>query len=138
MTEVADFIVLPLEQHQRLVKLAVSMPAEEVCALLGGHEHHLDHVYPVRNVADRPAAEFLLEPEGQIAAMKTMREAGESMRGIFHSHPAASAEPSPTDREQAAYADVYYLILSLLDKPPVMKAFYFDGVDFHPVALRHD
>lgn len=137
VSDLPAFIILPARQHEHLVRLALSAPAEEVCALLGGRQHYMQTVYPVRNVSNRSATEFLLEAEGQVAAMKAMREAGESLRGIFHSHPSSTAEPSAMDSEMAAYPDVYYLILSLLEAPPELRAFYFDGHAFHPVEIRN-
>jgi proteasome lid subunit RPN8/RPN11 len=45
-----------------------------------------------------------------------MRERGEELFAIFHSHPQAPAEPSATDLELAAYPDALYLIVSLNTK----------------------
>jgi len=42
-----------------------------------------------------------------------MRERGEELFAIFHSHPAAPAEPSALDMAQAGYPDALYLIVSL-------------------------
>lgn len=136
MSAPATSVVLPPEQQRQLTELALASPAVEVCALLGGCGQHLQTVYPVRNVAARPAAEFLFDAEGQIAAMKAMRATGEELRGIFHSHPASPAEPSATDRARAAYPDVYYLILSLASNSPVLRGFYFDGSQFHAVDIE--
>ena len=57
-----------------------------------------------------------MEPKQQVAAMKTMRESGEELFAIYHSHPNAPAIPSARDIEQAAYPDAYYLIISLNTK----------------------
>ena len=48
-------------------------------------------------VADDPARRFEMDPADQIRAMKTMRERGETMLAIYHSHPSAPPEPSVHD-----------------------------------------
>jgi proteasome lid subunit RPN8/RPN11 len=84
----------------------------EVCGLIGlGPEGTT--VYPVRNVSPDPAHRFELDPRAQIAAMRTMRERGEDLFAIYHSHPRAPAWPSARDVEEASYAEALYLIVSL-------------------------
>jgi proteasome lid subunit RPN8/RPN11 len=45
--------------------------------------------------------------------MRHMREAGEELFAIYHSHPHAPAEPSVRDIAEAAYPQAIYLIISL-------------------------
>ncbi len=45
-----------------------------------------------------------------------MRENGEALFAIYHSHPTSPAEPSAIDLELAAYPDALYLIISLNTK----------------------
>lgn len=71
-----------------------------------------------------------MDAEEQIRAMRHMRLAGETLIGIFHTHPDSPAAPSAKDRELAAYPGVVYLILSLAGKTPVLKAYYYDGKTF--------
>jgi len=132
----ADTLVLSASLRRSLAVMAQASPEAEACALLGGQHNVITSVYPVINVAAEPADAFLLDAEEQIAAMKMMREAGESLRGIFHSHPRSPAEPSATDRALAAYPDVYYLIASLLPDPPTLRAWFYDGNGFHEVDIR--
>ncbi len=131
-------LILPRPIADQLTALALASPQVEVCGLLGGHEHVMRHFYPVANCAADTARHFLLDARGQIAAMRTMRERGEQLRGVFHSHPTSAAQPSATDRTAAAYADVYYLIISLIGPQPETAAFYYDGRDFHATAIISD
>ena len=135
MNGVTPAVILSAPLRQSLLVMAQGSPEQEVCALLGGRDNEITSIYPVANVADDPAGSFLLDAEGQIAAMKMMREAGESLRGIFHSHPFTSPDPSATDAAQAAYPDVYYLIVSLADNLPDLQAHYYDGNDFRRVMI---
>lgn len=117
---------------------ALAQPDFEVCGLLGGAGGLINNYYPIENTAADPHCAFLMDPRGQIQAMHSMQQRGESMAGIFHSHPATPARPSARDRQEARYADVYYLILSLERPTPEIKAFYFDGDHFHDAALSID
>ena len=54
-----------------------------------------------------------MEPAAQIEAMRRMREGGEELFAIYHSHPHAPAEPSAQDLQEAAYPEALYLIVSL-------------------------
>ncbi len=128
-------ICLPHKLQQQLTDLAQANPEQEVCGLLGGSDANIMSFYPVANIHPDIRHAFLLEPQGQVAAMREMRERGEELRGIFHSHPDTSAVPSDTDRQQAAYPDVYYVILSLKGSLPEFGLYYFDGSGFEPVSL---
>ncbi len=129
-------LILPPVIAEQLTALALATPEAEVCGLLGGKANVIHSFHPVANVASDPACEFLLDAEGQIKAMREIRQKNESLRAIFHSHPCAPAEPSITDRQQATYADVYYIIVSLIGSPPISKAYYFDGHAFFPISIR--
>ncbi|MDZ7735219.1 MAG: M67 family metallopeptidase [Gammaproteobacteria bacterium] len=135
MAFAAPAVVISEPLRHSLVIMAQASPAIETCALLGGRDNVITSIYPVHNVAADPAAAFLLDAKGQIAAMKLIREAGESLRGIFHSHPATAAEPSETDKAQAAYPDVYYLIASLTGPAVDLQAWYYDGRGFTRVGI---
>jgi len=118
--------------------MARATPRVEVCALLGGKDNQLTSIYPVTNIADDPTTCFLLDPEGQIDAMKAIRQAGEDLRGIFHSHPASAATPSATDQAMASYPDVYYIIVSLVANQPELQVHYYDGSTFTAVDIDSD
>ncbi|MCX7675779.1 MAG: M67 family metallopeptidase [Alteraurantiacibacter sp.] len=106
-------VALPRSLVNQLLHLAQSSPEAEVCGLIGALADEPVSCYPVANVASDPARRFRLDPAGQIAAMRQMRERGERLYAIFHSHPSAPAEPSPLDRAEASYPDTLYLIISL-------------------------
>jgi len=135
MASAAPAVVISAPLRHSLTVMTRASPAIETCALLGGTNNVITSIYPVANVAADPAIAFLFDAVGQIEAMRMMREAGESLRGIFHSHPDTAAEPSETDKALAAYADVYYLIASLTGVTVDLQAWYYDGRDFMQVAI---
>jgi proteasome lid subunit RPN8/RPN11 len=127
---------IPRDLYRRLFDEASASPEREICGLVGGSGEFAKSLYPVANISPTPATAFYMEPQGQIGAMRTMRDYSEDLVGIYHSHPTTRARPSPADREQAAYPGVAYLIISIADpEAPEVAAFVFDGEDFQDIAL---
>lgn len=109
-------IHLPRPLVNQLLHYAQSSPDAEICGLVGGRDGHPVTCYPVRNASPDPACRYVLDPAEHIVSLRRMRERGEELFAIFHSHPAAPAEPSATDLELASYPDALYLIISLNTK----------------------
>ncbi len=112
----ANEIELPRALVNQILHHAQSSPELEVCGLIGAKGGIPHSCHPVANVATVPQTRFQLDPAGQIEAMRQIRESGEELFAIFHSHPAAPAEPSPADLAEAAYPDALYLVVSLNTK----------------------
>ena len=109
-------IQIPRKLTNQLLHLAQLSPDLEICGLVSSKNGLPIHCYPVTNVADHPQQRFLLDAGQQISTMAKMRELGEDLFAIYHSHPAAPALPSTHDLELAAYPDALYLIISLNTK----------------------
>jgi proteasome lid subunit RPN8/RPN11 len=109
-------IQIPRKLTNQLLHLAQLSPDLEICGLVSSKNGLPIHCYPVTNVADHPQQRFLLDAGQQISAMAKMRELGENLFAIYHSHPAAPAQPSAYDLEPTAYPEALYLIISLNTK----------------------
>lgn len=109
-------VILPRALVNQLLGHAQHSPEEEVCGLIGRTGDEGFSVYPVTNVAAETDHLFTMAPQEQIDAMRRMRENGEQLFAIYHSHPHAPAEPSLRDLEEAAYPEALYLIISLNTK----------------------
>ncbi|MEK8089971.1 M67 family metallopeptidase [Thermithiobacillus plumbiphilus] len=120
-------IKLPRPLINELLMQAQRNAGEEICGLIGAREGEASTVYPVPNGLHDPQR-FVMDEAGQIAAFKAMREAGETLFAIYHSHPGAAAYPSATDLAESAYPDAYYLIISLNTKGVLeMRGFRLRG-----------
>ncbi len=128
---------LTREIVNRLLAQAQHSPETEVCGLIGRGEAGTYSLYPVDNVAADQARLFAMEPKGQIDAMRRMREGNETLYAIYHSHPHAPAEPSFRDRQEAAYPEALYLIVSLDTKGVLqLRGFRLIDSEFTPVELH--
>lgn len=97
----------------RILAHAQQQPEQEVCGLIGASDGVPGRVYPVRNTATERTHMFAMDPHQQIDAMRQMRDNGEELFAIYHSHPHAPPTPSALDLTEAAYPEALYLIVSL-------------------------
>ena len=109
-------IILPRHLVNQILQQAQSSPEVEVCGLIAAKGGRPRHCIPVPNVSAQPQRLFAMDPARQIDAQRRMREQGEELFGIYHSHPHSPAEPSATDLEQAGYPEALYIIVSLNTK----------------------
>lgn len=79
--------------------------------MLGGRSPRIEARYPLRNLSTSPLTKYFASPEDLFRAMRQMREAGQDMLAIYHSHPRGRPYPSPVDIELAYYPDVVHIIL---------------------------
>lgn len=93
----------------------------EACGLLAAKDGDVVKVIRMSNAAQSPVR-YALEPIEQFQAYRTLEEEGLELGGVFHSHTRTEAYPSPTDVRLAS-EDVPYLIVSLVDEPPTVRAF---------------
>lgn len=130
-------VILPRPLINQLMASAQHSPETEVCGLIGSKGGEAFSLYPVANVASEADHLFAMDPQQQIDAMRRMREGGEELFAIYHSHPHASAEPSLRDRQEAAYPESLYLIISLDTKGVLeMRGFHLRQGAVEPVDLR--
>ncbi len=104
---------LPRAIATRILAEAQRGRGAEVCGLVGARDGVPVSLYPVPNAAADPARRFRMDPRGQIEAMRRMRESGETLWAIYHSHPHGPARPSLRDLAEAAYPEAVHLIVSL-------------------------
>ena len=73
---------------------------------------------------DHSSTTYNMDPKEQMRAFKRLAQDKLDLLGIYHSHVASQASPSQTDRAQAFYPEVSYLIVSLSDMDhPVLKSY---------------
>ena len=121
-------IQLSRAQFDQIIAHAREASPHECCGLIGGtSEGATQTIYRARNVANDPLTSYEAAPEDLFAAQRAMRERGEQLLAIYHSHPrSADPQPSATDVRLAYYPSAVYLIVGLGGPEPCLRAFRID------------
>jgi len=121
-------LTITRRQFDDIISHARDAAPHECCGLIGGSTNgRVQTIYPAKNVAADPLVTYEAAAEDLFAAQRTMRERGEQLLAIYHSHPRASTpEPSPTDVRLAYYPSAVYLIAGLGNEEPCLRAFRID------------
>ena len=108
----------------------------EGCGLLVGRET-ADRFIPMTNVAAAAATQYEIDPADLIHTLRELRDSGEHLIALYHSHPRGPAEPSKTDIDRAYYPEAAHLIVSLADRErPRAEAFRIIGGKALPIEVR--
>jgi [CysO sulfur-carrier protein]-S-L-cysteine hydrolase len=117
---------LPQSMIDEMVAHAREDLPNECCGLIGGGDGEAKTLYRARNAFASPFS-YRVDPGDQYRIIeKEMRERGEDLVAIYHSHTKSPAYPSQTDlNEAASWPEQVYLIVSLQDREsPEVKAFW--------------
>ena len=110
----------------------------EACGILAGKESKALKVYKMANIEKSPVS-YEFDSREHIKAIRDMRENNLTMLAIFHSHPSSPAYPSAKDMSLAFYEDCIYVIVSLIEKQPVVKGFLIREGDIKSASIHiHD
>jgi [CysO sulfur-carrier protein]-S-L-cysteine hydrolase len=121
-----DLILAPGLLDQAIEHCSNEYPTE-ACGLLVGRAS-AERLIPVKNISPDPR-QFEMDPSQLIGELRNLRETGEHLLAIYHSHPHGPAEPSKTDIERAHYPEAAHLIISLAepDRPRAEAFRIIDG-----------
>jgi len=125
----ASGILDEVVQHAKL-----AYPSE-ACGLLAGRDI-ADRFIPVANISASPS-HYEMDPAELIAALRNLRDSGQNLHAIYHSHPHGPEAPSKTDIERAYYPEAAHMIVSLaeLERPRVAAFRIIDG-EVLPIEVR--
>jgi proteasome lid subunit RPN8/RPN11 len=118
-------ILLQSAHADEIISHARDAAPRECCGLIGGtSEGSALNIYRMRNAAADPLVTYEAAPEDLFAAQRSMRERGEQLLAIYHSHPRADTPvPSATDVRLAYYPSAVYFIVGLGGEQPNLRAF---------------
>jgi proteasome lid subunit RPN8/RPN11 len=105
-------IVVPRTHLAQIIAHCKACYPNEACGILSGTGNTVRSVHAMTNAEPSPVSYFM-EPQEQFRVMKAMRNEGQRMVAIFHSHPHAPAYPSQKDVSLAFYSDAVYVIVGL-------------------------
>ena len=117
---------------------------DEACGLLvgplsaaGEPTGAVSEARPCRN-ADASARTYTVDSRDLLAAMRAAEARGDEIVGVWHSHTHTDAYPSPTDVRQAVDPAWLYVIVSLRDLAPVLRAYRIRRGEIAEVPVELD
>ena len=130
-----DQIKIPKVSIEMMIKQALNELPHECCGLLLGKNSKIKRTLPMRNTEPSPEAYFM-DPSQQVEVFTDMEKKGETLIGIYHSHPKGPSTPSGADLKMAFHQDAVYIIISLENRnKPELKAFILEKGSFKEVKL---
>jgi proteasome lid subunit RPN8/RPN11 len=116
------------EQYRRIVAHCYDGLPFEACGLLagsvlGGEPTGLvTEVYPAKN-SEASARTYTVDSRDLIRAIRDAENRGEELVGVWHSHTHTDPYPSETDVRQAFEPGWVYVLVSLRDGAPQLRAY---------------
>lgn len=128
----------------QVVAAAEAAYPQECCGLLSGRsqgagaarEITVTAVYPSPNLAPEPRRNFEIDPALRLRLQRELRDRGDSVVGLYHSHPDGRAQPSPTDLDRAWETDLAWLITAVHGGSAILTAAHVLDVAAQ-VTFRH-
>jgi proteasome lid subunit RPN8/RPN11 len=120
---VTDRLELPAALRDDIVAHARADAPKEACGLVAGRDARATRVIRCENAHPSAVTRYTIDPREQLRAFRDMEQNGEDLVAIYHSHPATQAYPSPTDRAESHYPEAIYVLVSLRDETPDVRAF---------------
>jgi proteasome lid subunit RPN8/RPN11 len=108
----------------------------ECCGVLIGRPGVFERVIPIASIPPSPDS-YYMSPEEQIEIFTELGESGESLLGIYHSHPEGPASPSGMDIRLAFHPEAVYFIVSLKNrKKPEVRAFRIEKQEVTEILIN--
>jgi proteasome lid subunit RPN8/RPN11 len=104
-----------------MIKDCLAGRPNEACGMIAGGNGPADRVIRIANEARSPVR-YRFESHDLLRAHQLLDAEGLELAAVYHSHTRTEAYPSPTDVKEAV-EDVPYVIVSLAEDPPSVRAF---------------
>ena len=129
-----DAMHLPAQLRDELIAHARDEAPNECCGMIAARGDRLTAYFKAHNEFESPMR-FRIDSRDQIRIWNEIEGRGEEP-AIFHSHPKSEAHPSQTDVNLARdWPGALWVICSLADDEPVVRAFRIEGSDVEEVEL---
>jgi proteasome lid subunit RPN8/RPN11 len=123
MTQTLVIAIAPAVRRAMVAQARREQP-QECCGLLVGDRRRVSFAVPMRNIAASPTR-YRVDDASHLELRRVLRQFSPplSILGVYHSHPAGPADPSPTDIDQAMYPEWAYVIVGLDGRRMTVRAF---------------
>ncbi|MBL8164607.1 MAG: M67 family metallopeptidase [Anaerolineae bacterium] len=123
------------DQVRQLVDLANITSPREACGLLVGDAERVTRIIALPNTASDSQHNYHIDDQALTKTLFQLQREGLRLHAFFHSHPRSRPIPSDTDKQQATYADVPYLIVGLHPAPQI-SAWLLTRAEATPVEIH--
>ena len=118
---------MPLALQQRHIDEMIAHAKEdapnECCGIIAGtSDGRASKLYRAINAEASPYR-YSVDPKDLLRIYRDVDANDEEFLVIYHSHTHTEAYPSPTDIRLAAWPDAYYVLVSLAEATPVVRAY---------------
>jgi proteasome lid subunit RPN8/RPN11 len=129
-------LFIPENVYLRMINHCKEEKPLEACGLLVGEAGHVTAGYATDNQHRSPVI-YKVDDLQLLEVDRESRAQRKEIIGIYHSHVLTDPVPSRTDIEQATWPEAFYIIVSLKDRRPRVRAWRIVDrqVTEHPIAV---
>ena len=130
-------LTLPAAMIDEIIAHARAEVPNECCGIIGGSNGSAVRLIRATNAEQSPYR-YSIAPREILTILDELDELGAEVMVIYHSHTHTPAYPSPTDvRFSGGFPDAYYLLVSLAEAEPDVRAYHMrDGAVTEEQLLR--
>jgi len=118
--------------YTKMINHCIKDKPLEACGLLSGKKKMVQTCWPMVNIL-HSQNEFEIDIQQIQVGFHKMKEKGEQLVGIYHSHPTTPPYPSPNDIIYADYPEESYVIISLCKTIPEVRCFHIIDRQVYPI-----
>lgn len=115
-------LALPPAMLDQLIAHARREAPDECCGILAGADGRGVKLIEATNAEHSPYR-YNIDSRELLRIFNDLDANGWELLAIYHSHTHTPAYPSPTDLSLAGYPDAFYVLISLEQEPPDVRAY---------------
>jgi proteasome lid subunit RPN8/RPN11 len=130
--------VMPRAVRRAIVTHARRERPRECCGLILGVWPQAAFAVPMANLAAAGRSRYQIDDAAHVRLRRVLREfvPAVSIIGVYHSHPAGDAVPSPSDIAEAMYPDWAYVIVGLRGGRARVRGFRIRAARVRELSLQ--
>ena len=129
-------LALPRAYIDEMVAHAQEDAPNECCGIIAGSDGAATKLYRAINAEASPYR-YSVDAKDLLRIHNDADAHDWEFLAIYHSHTHTEAYPSPTDvRLAAGWPDAYYILVSLMDAEPVVRAFRIEAGEVREEAIE--
>lgn len=115
-------LTLPRAYVDAIVAHAREEAPNECCGVIAGRDGRATKLFQAVN-AERSPYRYSIDSRELLKIYREIDDNDWELLVIYHSHTHTPAYPSPTDLGLAGYPDAFYVLISLEQEPPDVRAY---------------